>query len=195
VFSGIVSLAVAKEVGLNQLEAQRIADAHYTRGVSYAVTYDVATRGEVQGDLETFRETVAKIFADDRGWKRAGVTFTEVESGGKLHMILASGPEVKKASPIVCSDQLSCHVNGSVFINDARWMGASSAYKARNVSVEDYRKMVVNHEVGHFLGHDHDLSCGRASGLGPIMIDKAEHLGSCQPTYWPLPNELWVRMK
>lgn len=190
-FSGIVGLAVAKEVASAQIEVQQLADKFYYGGASYEITYDVESRGEVRGDLENFRQKVAEIFADSRGWSRAGVKFTEVESGGRLHMVLASPGEVKKGSPIVCSSELSCHVDGTVFINDDRWNGASEAYKGLGVNVEDYRTMVVNHEVGHFLGHNHLTSCG--IGIGPIMIDKAANLGACAPTYWPLPNELWVK--
>ncbi|MCQ2570912.1 MAG: DUF3152 domain-containing protein [Candidatus Saccharibacteria bacterium] len=192
-FSGIVGLAVAKEVASAQIEVQQIADRSYYGGASYEITYDVSSRGEIKGDLENFRHKVAEIFVDARGWSRAGVKFTEVEEGGRLHMVLASPSEVKKASPSVCSSELSCHVNETIYINDDRWNGASEAYRGLGVSVPNYQTMVVNHEVGHFLGHNHMSSCGVSSGVGSIMIDKAANLGTCLPTYWPLPNELWVK--
>lgn len=192
-FSGIVSLAVAKEVATAQLEVQEVVDKLYTSGQTYEITYDISSRGEVKGDLEEFRKLVAEIYADPRGWIRAGVKFKEVESGGQLHVILASGAEVKKASPIVCSDELSCRVNDMALINDTRWMNASDSYNALGLSLLDYRRMVVNHETGHYLGHDHIVNCETTTGLGPVMLQQSTGLRGCKPNPWPLPSELWVK--
>lgn len=192
-FSGIVSLAVAKEVATAQLEVQEVVDKLYTSGQTYEITYDISSRGEVKGDLEEFRKLVAEIYADPRGWIRAGVKFKEVESGGQLHVILASGAEVKKASPIVCSDELSCRVGNMALINDTRWMNASDSYNALGVSLLDYRRMVVNHETGHYLGHDHIVYCETTTGLGPVMLQQSTGLRGCKPNPWPLPSELWVK--
>ena len=192
-FSGVISLVIAKEVATAQLDTRIIADAHYTSGASYEITYDISSRGEITGNIDEFRTKVAEIYADERGWSRAGVTFKEVESGGQMHVILATRDEVKKASPSVCSDELSCRVGQNVLINDARWMGGSDAYNALSVSLDNYRRMVVNHETGHFLGHDHLEQCETNGGLGAVMIRRAQDLGACSPTSWPLPSELWVR--
>ena len=192
-FSGIVSLAVAKEVATAQLEVQEVVDKLYTSGQTYEITYDISSRGEVKGDLEEFRKLVAEIYADPRGWIRAGVKFKEVENGGQLHVILASGAEVKKASPIVCSDELSCRVGNMALINDTRWMNASDSYNALGLSLLDYRRMVVNHETGHYLGHDHIVNCETTTGLGPVMLQQSTGLRGCKPNPWPLPSELWVK--
>ena len=191
-FSGIVSLAVAKEVAATQLEAQKIADGHYTSGASYTFTYDISSRGKIAGDLEEFRKIVAETYADARGWKRAGVTMKEVQSGGQAHVILASGDQVAAASP-GCSAKLSCRVGSLILINDDRWMHATDAYNELNVSLANYRIMVINHETGHFLGHDHILKCEIPNGLGPVMIQQSTGLLGCRPNPWPLPSELWVR--
>lgn len=192
-FSGIVSLAVAAEIGKSQLALQKAADKVYFTGASMVVTYDVSTRGTVKGDAEEFRRIVAETFADERGWRRAGVTFKEVPSGGRLHMVLAEPSQVKAAAPGGCSDTLSCTVKPYVLINDVRWMNASDSYNELGVSLLDYRRMVINHEVGHFLGHEHIARCETAGGLGPIMIQQSTGLRNCRPNSWPLPNELWVR--
>lgn len=191
-FSGIVSLAVAKEVATAQLEAQQLADAHYVKNVQYVIRYDISTRGEVKGDIEEFRRVVAETYADHRGWMRAGVKFEEVESDAQLHVILANPAEVEAASPWVCSSKLSCQVGQLALINDDRWMNASDSYNALNVSLADYRKMVINHETGHYLGHGHIVSCETEAGLAPIMLQQSTGLRGCSPNPWPLPSELWV---
>jgi len=194
VFSGIVSLAVAKEIAAAQLEVQQVVDAMYVSGKTYEITYDISSRGTVKGDLEEFRKTVAEIYADPRGWIRAGVKFREVPSGGQLHVVLASGVEVEAASPHVCSSTLSCRVGRYALINDDRWMYATDSYNSLGVSLLDYRRMVVNHETGHYLGHDHIVWCETDTGLGPIMLQQSTGLRGCKPNPWPLPSELWVKL-
>lgn len=194
-FGGIVSLAVAKEVAATQLDVQSVADKYYVDGKNYTITYDISSRGTVKGDLEEFRRIAAETYADKRGWIRAGVTMKEVESGGQLHVVLASGTEVKAASPVVCSDELSCRVGNQVLVNDDRWMNASDAYNALNVSLLDYRRMVINHETGHYFGHDHIVYCETGTGLGPVMLQQSTGLRGCKPNPWPLPSELWVKIR
>ena len=192
-FSGIVSLAVAKEVATAQLEVQQVVDKLYTSGRQYEITYDISSRGVVKGDLEEFRKLVAEFYADPRGWIRAGVKFKEVESGGQLHVVLGSGAKVKALAPTICSDKLSCQVGTVAIINDDRWMNASDSYNALGLSLLDYRRMVVNHETGHYLGHGHIVNCETNSGLAPVMLQQSTGLRGCKPNPWPLPSELWVK--
>lgn len=173
-----------------ELEVQKTADSHYVSGAEeVVVTYDVSEWGVVNGDLEEFREVVRKTLGDVRGWKRAGVRFEEVSSGGQMHLTLTS-PEVL-GSINGCSSELSCRYGDRVMINDDRWMGSSDTYNALGIFVDKYRPMVINHEVGHFLGHYHIDACETSSGKAPIMITSAAGLLGCSPSIWPLPNELW----
>ena len=194
-FSGLVSLLVAADVSQAELETRTISDAYYASQTStkYLVTYDVSTRGDITGNLADFKKIIADTFADNRGWVRAGVKFEEVESGGKLHMVLASPAEVKAISPSGCSDTLSCTVKPYVLINDTRWMHGSDSYNALGVSLLSYRQMVINHEVGHFLGHNHIASCETDTGLAPIMLQQSTGVRGCTANSWPLPSELWVK--
>lgn len=193
-FSGVVGLAVAKEIAAAQLEVQNTVDKYYTSNKQYSITYDVSSRGEVKGDLEEFRKIVAQTYADPRGWIRAGVKFTEVESGGQLHVILASGAEVKAVSPVVCSEKLSCRVGNMALINDDRWMNATDSYNEVGASLHEYRQMVINHETGHYLGHDHIEKCDTPGTLDPIMLQQSSGLRGCKYNPWPLPSELWVKL-
>ena len=190
--TSVLSLAVANKVASVQLEAQKIADGHFVSNSSYTITYDISSRGEIKGNLAEFRKIVAETYADARGWKRAGVTMKEVASGGQAHVILASGAQVAAASP-GCSAKLSCRVGSLVLINDDRWNNGSESYDELGVPLIDYRRMVINHETGHFLGHDHIQKCETDGGLGPIMIQQSTGLVNCRPNSWPLPNELWVK--
>ena len=189
---GLIGLVAAAEVARAQVEAQKIADAFYANSEKYVVTYDISSRGKVRGDMNEFERLVGEILQDERGWRRAGVSFQQVESGGKMHVILAEPAEVEAAAPWVCSSKLSCSVGSLVLLNDDRWMGGSDSYNAIGVDILHYRQMVTNHEVGHFLGHRHIEACETEAGKAPIMLQQSTGLRGCEPNYWPLPSELWV---
>jgi len=193
-FESIIGLVAAAEIAQSQVEVQKVADSYYEATAEYVITYDVSYRGVIRSDKEEFARKVEEILQDARGWKRASVIFKKVESGGRMHVILAEAKEVAAAAPWVCSDKLSCSVGDLVLINDDRWRGGSDSYNELGVSIERYREMVLNHEVGHFLGHRHILSCETEAGQAPIMLQQSTGLEGCQPNSWPLPSELWVKL-
>ena len=204
-FSGLITLVLGTSIATSEVQLQKIADSipkpttskittnttAPTTKKTRTITYDVSTRGTTQGTLEEFKQVIAETFADSRGWVRANVSFKYVESGGQLHMILAEPSVV--GSLAGCSSQLSCCVKPSVYINDDRFMNASESYRALGVSVANYRTMVINHEVGHWLGHDHITTCETNTGLAPIMLQQSTGLRGCRPNYWPLSSELWTK--
>ena len=193
-FESLIGLIAAAEIASAQVEVQEKADAYFAVANQMTVTYDVSYRGTILSDKGEFSRMTDEILADARGWKRAGIRFKRVESGGRMHVILAEPKEVAAAAPTVCSDKLSCSVGSLVLINDDRWRGGSDSYNELGVSIERYRQMVLNHEVGHFLGHRHILTCETATGQAPVMLQQSTGLAGCEPNSWPLPSELWVRL-
>ncbi len=200
--SSLAGLAIAAEVARAEVDLQKVADSHFVQqnietptssessGARIVVTFDVGGLGNIKGDLGEYRTVVNSILTDSRGWARANVKFQYVESGGRLHMILTEPGKIGAING--CASELSCTVFPNVYINDDRWLGGSDSYNALGVSVAQYREMVVNHEVGHFLGHDHITSCETSTGKAPIMLQQSTGLRGCSPNSWPLPSELWV---
>ncbi len=204
---GLITFVVAHEVATQKISLEKTSEEFSslqkkTQGtgsnsgssnsnvaVKYNVTFDVKTRGSVKGNLNEFTNFVESTLTDSRGWRRAGVKFTRVASGGRLHVILASGVEIDKYYG--CSAELSCTVYPEVLINDARWLGATQSYNSAGLSLNSYRSMVINHEVGHFLGHDHTEACG-PGGVAPVMLQQSTGLRGCKANSWPLDSELWV---
>lgn len=191
---GMLSLLLQAEIQKTQIEIQEKVDSYYVANppatYKYNITYDISSRGTIKGDLNEFAKVVESTFNDSRGWIRAGVKFTRVQSGGRLHMILASGEQVRAAAPGGCSATLSCTVFPLVLINDDRWLNATDAWNSAGASLADYRVMVINHEVGHFLGHNHLTQC--EAGVAPVMLQQSTGLRGCKTNSWPLNSELWV---
>lgn len=162
-------------------------------------TYCVASRGEV-GDLTEFANTVFSTLNDPRGWPRAGAVFQESEGADpnsdpnacSMTLTLASADQMTSFST-ECSDEYSCRVGNDVIINIDRWNNATEGWRNAGGTVERYRTMVINHEVGHRLGHlDNELTCPAVNQPAPLMQQQSMDLLGCVPNEWPLDEELWV---
>lgn len=190
---GLITLVIAHEVASQKLALDKVAEEHEslqaTQSAKYQVNFDVSTRGVIVADAAEFEDVVKNTLTDSRGWIRAGVKFNKVSSGGRLHVVLASGAEIDKYAG--CSAELSCTVYPYVLINDERWRKATDSYNDVGLSLQSYQEMVINHEVGHFLGHDHASTCG-AGGVAPVMLQQSTGLRGCTGNSWPLDSELWV---
>jgi len=152
------------------------------------ITYTISKNGPV-ADLAEFSTLANATLNDPRGWSRLNVQFKQVASGGDFNLIL-SQPSALPSYSSGCSVDWSCRAGNNVVINNDRWTGASTAWNSGGGSLRDYRHMVVNHEVGHWLGHDH-ASCGGAGKSAPLMQQQSIDLMGCTFNPWPLSGELY----
>ena len=170
------------------------AVAHEIDGVKY-VYYKTAVWGTVEADFNDFRVKVAETLNDARGWARAGLRFVEVSEGQDLNIIL-SDPASLDGYNGYCSNSLSCTSGyNEVIINDVRWrQGTDVTTGSGAMNIRDYQHMVVNHEVGHWLGHyQHIDTCAENGGVAPIMLQQSTGLRNCGTfNPWPLDDELWI---
>ncbi len=158
-------------------------------------TYCVASKGEV-GDLTEFSDTVFSTLNDPRGWPRAGAVFQEADgtdpNACSMTLTLAAADQMTSFST-ECSDEYSCRVGNDVVINIDRWNNATEDWLNAGGTVERYRTMVINHEVGHRLGHfDNETTCPAVNQPAPLMQQQSMDLLGCTPNEWPLDEELWV---
>lgn len=170
------------------------AVGHVVNGVKY-IYYKTMVWGTVTANFEDFRNKVAETLNDSRGWVRAGLKFVEVSEGQDLNIVL-SDPASLEGYNGYCSGELSCTSGyNEVIINDNRWREGTDATTGSGLmSQRDYQIMVVNHEMGHWLGHyQHIEDCAVSGGVAPIMLQQSTGLRSCGAfNPWPLDDELWT---
>ena len=80
--------------------------------------------------------------------------------------------------------EVSCRGGRTIVVNLKRWLLGVPWYAD---APDEYRHMVVNHEVGHFLGHGH-VTCGRPGGPAPVMQRQTFGLDGCVRNAWPYPD-------
>ena len=137
------------------------------------------------GDLEDFARQVAETLAVSRGWSLGGaLRFERVAAGGDFTVWLAADAAVPSFGG-ACTRFYSCRNGRHVVINEARWRGATPVWNAAGGSLRDYRHMVTNHEVGHWLGLGH-AACGGSGQPAPVMQQQSKGLNGCAANPWPL---------
>ncbi|KQS99925.1 hypothetical protein ASG23_09965 [Cellulomonas sp. Leaf395] len=136
-------------------------------------------------DGPAFAATVMATLNDPRGWGADGsLSFARTDGDAELRVILASPTTVDVlCAPLDTEGEVSCGTNGRAVLNLRRWVLATDEYAADKVA---YRQYLVNHEVGHLLGHRHE-GCPGAGQRAPLMQQQSYRAAPCTPNPWPFP--------
>ena len=147
--------------------------------------YTVQVEDGIQVDRRTVADTIARILGDRRGWGGTGrLSFQRVSSGPvSFRVVLATPSTVNRlCAPLITGGIYSCGMYGRAVLNLMRWRHGAPAFHG---DMTKYRRYLVNHEVGHLLGHSH-RSCHAAGARAPVMMQQTKGVGSCRANGWPL---------
>ena len=151
-------------------------------------TFVIEYEGGTNIDPAEFASDVEKTFNDPRSWGAGGqVSFQRVDGSGPfdLRVALVSPAHVESLCPgYDTNGYTSCRYGDRAVINLARWSVGVPFY---NGNLEEYRHYVINHEVGHYLGHGHE-PCGGPGLLAPVMLQQTLKMDDCVINAWPYPH-------
>jgi hypothetical protein len=149
------------------------------------VPYAVQIEQGIPTDARDFAIQVHTTLTDHRGWQGLDhVAFVAVTSAAAAAIIVTlATPRTtdQLCAPLDTGGWLDCFNGGRAVINSDRWFVGSANYGG---DLADYRHELVNHEVGHGLGHDHRY-CPGPGELAPVMQQQTISLQGCRPNPWP----------
>jgi hypothetical protein len=149
--------------------------------------YEVRVENGVGQVPATFAAVVDSTLGDRRSWTAGGKwSFQRISSGRPDFVVTLASPKTvdRLCYPLDTAGYTSCRVGNTVVVNLARWQLAVPDFKG---DLATYRLYVINHEVGHRLGHGH-MACPGSGQLAPVMQQQTLGLKGCQPNPWPYVN-------
>ncbi len=138
-------------------------------------------------DVAEFAQQVDATLGDKRSWIGSGdLRLQRTDSNSYQFTVFLATPRTtdRLCAPLPTSSYTSCRQGDRVVVNLERWV---FAVKHWNVDLHTYRQYVINHEVGHRLGHGHEV-CPGAGKPAPVMQQQTLKLDGCTANAWPYLN-------
>ena len=138
-------------------------------------------------DMSALTAKVDVTLGDARSWvgSRQYRLQQVAESAAHEFTIYLSTPQTVNhlCAPLPTGGYTSCRQGAKVVLNLARWMTSVPYYTNDKVVLDTYRTYMINHEVGHALGHGHEL-CPSVGKPAPVMEQQTLGLHGCEPNPW-----------
>lgn len=156
--------------------------------------YRVAVESGSNEDAADFAQAVQTALAGPGSWVDSGRLRLQQVPGGAPRDFTVYLATARTAGRM-CADggvdirvggrpYTSCRAPGQVIINLDRWRLSVPHFVSARVPLAVYRTYVVNHEVGHQLGHRHER-CPGAGRPAPVMMQQTLFLNGCRVNPWP----------
>ncbi|GAB76555.1 Protein of unknown function [Austwickia chelonae] len=162
--------------------------------VGRRVSYSVEVEEGADADADGFSTLVREVLTDHRGWEpQDSVHFVslgpeQLRSGERpqVRITLASPSTVDRmCAPLRTEGQVSCRNGDRVALNARRWRQGAPSYPD---DLLHYRIYLINHEVGHALGHGHE-PCSAPGSPAPVMLQQTLGLDGCVRYPWPVTGQ------
>jgi len=141
-------------------------------------------------DPDEAAEQIAAILNHERGWSRGGgAAFRQVSDASASLVIRIATPDTADslcaAGGLDTKGELNCRVGRTVAVNLKRWLLGSPQFDG---PAEEYRALIINHEVGHWLGYGH-RGCPGPGKPAPVMMQQIKGLDGCTSNAWPYSSD------
>jgi hypothetical protein len=148
--------------------------------------YKVLIEDGIEISPEKAAAEIAAVLADRRGWTRDGNnSFQLVGSGSYDFVVKIATPgtvdNICGAAGLLTRGEVNCSVGTDVVVNLKRWVQGSPEFDG---PIREYRALIVNHEVGHRIGHGHE-TCPGPGRPAPAMMQQIKGLKGCVANAWP----------
>lgn len=154
------------------------------------VRYTVEAEGGLGADTNELAATVERVLLDDRSWQHedrvrfVNVSPKQADAGWRvdIRVTLASPKTTDRlCAPMRTLSQVSCWNGSRSVLNLRRWLFGAQTWGS---DLAGYRTYMINHEVGHGLGHGHQ-QCPSPGARAPVMVQQTLSLEGCRPWAWP----------
>lgn len=181
--AGMLSTVVPADAG-GVLEV--VPGTQEAPGTGEVLTVRVQVEAGLDVDGTKVADLVLSTLNDARSWGGDGSrTFARTDAPDATFTVTLASPATvdRLCAPLDTGGLWSCGVTDHAVLNYLRWVEGSPNYGADMVA---YRQYLVNHEVGHVLGHRHE-QCGATTDLAPVMVQQSGATIRCVPNGWPFP--------
>lgn len=148
-------------------------------------TYRLEVEPRTGVDPRVFTAIAERILNDERGWTGVDrLSLRRVRRRADIRVVLATPKTVDRLcgrAGLRTVGKLSCWNGRFAALNIRRWRRGSDGFRG---SLRTYRRYLLNHEVGHGLGHRH-RTCPRRGARAPVMQQQTFATRPCRANGWP----------
>jgi Protein of unknown function (DUF3152) len=149
------------------------------------IRFDVKVEKNLDIDPDQAARLIAEVLNDNRSWSGSRRWRWELVRGdsdqAEMHAyIVTPGTTDQLCAPLQTQGEVSCQNGNRVVLNAKRWQLGAKSYGSDLVN---YRRYLVNHEFGHYIGYGH-VDCPGRGKLAPIMLQQTKGLQGCRKNPW-----------